>query len=173
MSGSDSSASPTARTRQAFSTERVTGIVGHEHRHRLVLFPFVPYAISLSLSVSYREMRRSKIPMLRARARIAFEANCLILKELGEKFSSAAVMADMGNMTLEEVDRAYSRVTDESRRRQSIGLAGPVTGKSEVTKIIDLRLGFSQQSNSINTPKNHCIAEEALHQVASYTCASH
>ena len=94
-------------------------MIGHEFRDQLVLLPFVPYAVSLSLSVVYREMRRSKIPMYRARARNALEANCRILENLGQIFWSAAVMASMGNLTLKELDRVYSNVTDaESRKHQ-------------------------------------------------------
>jgi hypothetical protein len=103
-------------------------MVGHEYCHQLVLFPFVPYAVSLSLSVNYREMRRSKIPMFRARARIAFEANCGILKQLGKIFWTAAVMAEMGSKTLEEVDRVYSQVTDETRRKQSVAILASTNG---------------------------------------------
>lgn len=67
--------------------------------------------------------------MSRARARIAFEANCGILKQLGEMFWSAAVMAEMGSMTLKEVDRVFSQVIDESRRKQSVAILAPSNGK--------------------------------------------
>lgn len=92
-------------------------MAGHEFRDQLVLLPFVPYAISLSLSVNYREMRRSKIPMSRSRAKIAFEANCQILERLGEIFWSAAAMAEMGNLTLKELDRVYAQVADADPRK--------------------------------------------------------
>ncbi|KAJ9660429.1 hypothetical protein H2198_002547 [Neophaeococcomyces mojaviensis] len=108
---------PSARIRQAFSTDKVTAMAGHEFRDQLVLLPFVPYAISLSLSVNYREMRRSKIPMSRSRAKIAFEANCQILERLGEIFWSAAAMAEMGNLTLKELDRVYAQVADADPRK--------------------------------------------------------
>lgn len=67
--------------------------------------------------------------MSRARARISFEANCGILKQLGEIFWSAAVMAEMGDKILKEVDRVYSQVTDETRRKQSVAILAPTNGK--------------------------------------------
>lgn len=93
-------------------------MVGNECYKQLVLLPFVPYAVSLSLSVVYRDLRHSKIPMHRARSRKALEANCRILESLGEIFWSAAAMANMGNLTLKELDRVYSTVSDEARRKK-------------------------------------------------------
>ncbi|EXJ73418.1 uncharacterized protein A1O5_03178 [Cladophialophora psammophila CBS 110553] len=116
--GDNGAFGPTApRTRQILSAERATAMVGHEFRDQLVLLPFVPYAVSLSLSVNYRELRRSKIPMYRSRARNALEMNCRILETLGEIFWSAAVMADMGNVTLKELDRVYANVAGTELRK--------------------------------------------------------
>jgi hypothetical protein len=94
-------------------------MMGHEIQEQLVLLPFVPYSVSLSLSVAYRDMRRSKIQMHRARARDILEANCRVLENLGEVFWSAEAMAEMGKKTLKELDRVYWNATDpESVRKQ-------------------------------------------------------
>jgi hypothetical protein len=111
--------SATERTRQALSSERITTLVGGENHDQLVMSPFVPYAVSLSLSLNYREMRRSKVPLLRSRARLAFEVNCNTLQQLGSIFMSAASIAEIGLRTLKEVDRVYLQVLDDSRRKST------------------------------------------------------
>lgn len=94
-------------------------MISQEYKAHLVLFPFIPYAVTLSLSVNYRSMRRSKIPMSRARARVGFEANTRILKHLGTIFWSASTMATMADTMLKELDRVYAQVTEsESRKNQ-------------------------------------------------------
>lgn len=132
------------RTRQALSSERVTTIVGVENYDHLVLFPFVPYAVSLSLSLNYREMRRSKIPVLRSRARLAFEVNCNTLKRLGSTFVTAASMAEIGLKTLKEVDRVYLQVLDDSRVRSmgNAGTANTVACQSHLADSVVPRLEF-------------------------------
>lgn len=104
-------------------------MMGQECGDLVTLFPFVPYSVSLCLSVAYRELRRSKISLSRARARLAFEENCHILDRLGVIFSQAATMADMGRATLAELDRVYNNIVDSSRRKQSVHQALPHGGK--------------------------------------------
>jgi hypothetical protein len=104
--------------RQSRSASQVTVIVSQDGWGQLVLLPWVPYAVSLSLSVAYREMRRTKIPLYRARARGHLQENCSILERLGETFSFASTMAEMGKSTLHEMDRVYS-VVKESRQRKT------------------------------------------------------
>lgn len=108
--------STASRTRQSHAAEKITAIVSHEPHGHLSLFPFVPYAVSLSLSVAYREIRRSKVPMYRSRAQNAMEANCSLLADLGEIFWSAEAMAELGNMVLKELSRVYSDVANADIR---------------------------------------------------------
>lgn len=103
--------------RQSLASLRVSSTVSRELRNQLVLFPFVPYAISLSLSIAYREMRHSKISMHRARARDQVQTNCGILSELGDIFWSASTMAEIGKLTLKEMDRVVAIVASSERRR--------------------------------------------------------
>jgi hypothetical protein len=98
--------------RQTLSASRVTSIVGHEFRDQLSFFPFVPYAVSLSLSVVYREMRQSKVPMYRTRAQVSTLENCKVLDGLKDIFWTAAVMADMAHATLTELNRVHSMIFD-------------------------------------------------------------
>ena len=55
--------------------------------------------------------------MNRARARAQFQKNCDVLSELGDIFSSALTMAEMGKSTLKEMDRVFSVVAASEQRR--------------------------------------------------------
>lgn len=91
-------------------------MVGQEFRDRLSLFPFVPYAVSLSLSVSYRELRHSIIPMYRTRAQVSMKDNCDVLDGLKDIFWTAAVMADLAHVTLTQLERVHSILTNAPPR---------------------------------------------------------
>ena len=62
--------------------------------------------------------------MYRARAQVDLTANCRVLENLGKVFWSALVMADMGNLTLRELDKVY---TDAQQRRNRDSLQNPPT----------------------------------------------
>ncbi|KAF4331631.1 transcription factor [Fusarium beomiforme] len=76
--------------------------------------PFVPYAVCLALSVEYRKMRHSRLPMFRARAMHAFKRNCEMLRKFGDYFWSANVVAGLGERVLKEMERAANTLTRES-----------------------------------------------------------
>jgi hypothetical protein len=114
--------SSTSYLRQSLSSLRVTATICRESRDQLVLFPFVPYAVSLSLSIAYREMRYNKVSMYRARARAQFQKSCDALEELGEVFWSASTMAEMGKATLREMDRVFSTVAASEQQRVYQGI---------------------------------------------------
>ncbi|KAF2002089.1 hypothetical protein P154DRAFT_431661 [Amniculicola lignicola CBS 123094] len=92
-------------TRQSLSATRITAIFAEESRDELIILPIVPYAISLSLRVAYRELRFTKIPMLRTRARKQLLANCAILREFGDIFWSTTYLADLAEETVRELDK--------------------------------------------------------------------
>ena len=76
--------------------------------------PFIPYAVSLALSVEYRKMRHSRLPMFRARAMNAFRRNCEMLRDFGDYFWSANVVANLGERVLKEMERAATTLTKEA-----------------------------------------------------------
>jgi hypothetical protein len=98
------------KIRESLSADRINLIIADEFYHRIPLLPVVPYALSLSLGVAYRELRRSKVPMYRTRAKAALRTNCTLLGELGDLFWSAGVMARMGEQVLEEMERAIDSI---------------------------------------------------------------
>lgn len=71
----------------------------------------MPYAVSLALSVEYRKMRHSRLPMFRSRAMHAFNRNCEMLRKYGEYFWSASVVAGLGERVLKEMERAANTLT--------------------------------------------------------------
>jgi hypothetical protein len=105
----DTQRSSVSYLRQSLSTSTLSSTIGRELQE-LVLFPFVPYAVSLALSISYREMRHGKVSLHRARARTQFQTISDALSGLKETFRSAATTADMGKKLLKEMDRVVSTV---------------------------------------------------------------
>ncbi|KAF7552516.1 hypothetical protein G7Z17_g4280 [Cylindrodendrum hubeiense] len=82
-------------------------------RDNLSPVPFIPYAVSLALSVEYRKMRHSRLPMFRSRAMHAFKRNCEMLRDFGDYFWSANVVAGLGERVLKEMERAATNITKE------------------------------------------------------------
>lgn len=93
-------------SRRSLSADRITELVRDELRDRLSYMPIIPYAVSLSLSVMYRKMRYSQIPMFRERGLRGFEANTKLLKQLGETFWSARTTGEMAERVLQEMGKA-------------------------------------------------------------------
>ncbi|EPE32905.1 hypothetical protein GLAREA_05917 [Glarea lozoyensis ATCC 20868] len=119
----DPHSSSPSLTRQTLASLHLTTTTTLSHLYTLTLFPFIPYAISLSLSIAYRRMRHSKIAMYRARAQKEIQATSLILEQLGEFFWSAGMMAKMGLETVREVERVAVAVVgrEGSRLRSEVG----------------------------------------------------
>jgi hypothetical protein len=66
--------------------------------------------------------------MYRARARSQLVNNCKILKEVGEYFWSASMMAEMGELTLREMEKVFSKVASSRQQRRELGSSSrPVT----------------------------------------------
>ncbi|KAF2651394.1 hypothetical protein K491DRAFT_719881 [Lophiostoma macrostomum CBS 122681] len=93
--------------RKQLAASMINAILAGETAGDLVLLPFVPYAMSLALSVSYERMRHSKVPTQRSRARTEFQASCAWLEQLGEYSYKASCMAALGKATLGEMERVF------------------------------------------------------------------
>lgn len=102
---------PSANARRSLAAERIACSVP---RDCLSPLPFVPYAVSLALSVEYRKMRHSRLPMFRARAMNAFRRNCQVLRKFGDYFWSANVVAELGERVMKEMERASTTLTKEA-----------------------------------------------------------
>lgn len=115
--------------RQGLSSSQILSALSNGKHSYIIMFHFVPYAASLSLSVAYREMRHSKIPIQRAHARDRFQSCCGIPQRLSGSFLSAFTMAQMSTATLQELDRVLSSVARVEQ--QSLGVQNPCTGGSK------------------------------------------
>ncbi|PNY25841.1 Uncharacterized protein TCAP_04202 [Tolypocladium capitatum] len=102
---------PSANARRSLAAERIACAVPRDH---LSPMPFVPYAVSLALSVEYRKMRHSRLPMFRARSMNSFKRNCELLRNFGDYFWSANVVAGLGERVLKEMERAATTLTREA-----------------------------------------------------------
>ncbi|OTA90959.1 hypothetical protein M434DRAFT_359361 [Hypoxylon sp. CO27-5] len=105
---------PATNSRRSLAADRITSIVGQEFLGQLSYLPIIPYGVSLSLSVSYRKMRHSNVPMFRSRGKQAFIANTTLLKSLDDTFWTAKTMVAMAEQVLQEMDKAVASITQET-----------------------------------------------------------
>ncbi|KAH7364392.1 hypothetical protein BKA65DRAFT_491203 [Rhexocercosporidium sp. MPI-PUGE-AT-0058] len=118
-SWADPERSSTAFLRQSLSTSVLSSTFGRTPQDQFILFPFIPYAMSLSMSIAYREMRHSKLPIHRARSRGQFQTICDALSGLEGIFWSASTTSEMGKKLLKEMDRVFSTVSSSENMRSN------------------------------------------------------
>ncbi|EEA24879.1 hypothetical protein TMatcc_007978 [Talaromyces marneffei ATCC 18224] len=102
--------------RQIYAASKINSILEQDiqnHNSLLIFLPFIPYAVSLSLSISYNQMRHTKVAMYRSRAREELQSTCDLLERLGTHFYVASAMASMGKATVAELDRVSENVLRE------------------------------------------------------------
>jgi hypothetical protein len=106
-------------------------------------------------------MRNTKIPLYRARARAHLQENCGILERLGETFSSASTMAEMGRSTLHEMDRVYSAVKESRQRKIQRDRRN---GAVEIRSTRDITPVDAANEHGLPTPSVHyaCIADDVI-----------
>jgi hypothetical protein len=148
----ESNPSSASCVRQSLSAAKVTSIVGDEYHNQLSLLPMVPYAVSLSLRVCYRDLRLSKAPMLRTRARKQLLRNCTILRELGEIFWSAVVMVELAEKTICEMDKVYSTMAS-AQQHETNNEATVTTRTDEAVSNIE-NGGATDQNSPWKQPSN-------------------
>ncbi|KAL2808443.1 hypothetical protein BJX63DRAFT_436117 [Aspergillus granulosus] len=140
--------------RQSLSTSRVTYIVGEEFRNKLSLFPFIPYAVALALRASYHNLHQSKAAIFRDRARKQFNANCQILRQLGDDFYSASLMADLAERLINETARQED---GDARGNQEINAPCPPDDAPLEARTDLWGQGDSMQCPDLNEARSHDI----------------
>ncbi|KAF7874346.1 hypothetical protein EAF04_003018 [Stromatinia cepivora] len=148
--------------RQSLSTSILSSTTPHELQEQLVLFPFVPYAISLSLSIAYREMRHNKLPVHRMRARGHFQASCRLLEGLEGKYLTAANAANMGKKMLREIDRVFSAVSSEHKTTAS---------QQDVNPNTDVSLPLNDHNTATTNTENQFVAPNSSTQMTNPSIA--
>ncbi|RAL05045.1 transcription factor domain-containing protein [Aspergillus ibericus CBS 121593] len=91
-------------TRQGLAAIRIHSIAATECSQVLPPLPIVPYALTLSMGVSYQQFRSSKLITHLDRARTSLEACCTLLEGLGVYWYSAEAMARLGRKALHQID---------------------------------------------------------------------
>ncbi|KAH6709444.1 hypothetical protein BKA61DRAFT_614263 [Leptodontidium sp. MPI-SDFR-AT-0119] len=155
--------SSTAFLRQSLSTSILSSTFGRAPQDQLVLFPFIPYAMSLSMSIAYREMRHSKLPIHRARSRSQFQTICDALSGLQGIFWSASTTAEMGKKLLKEMDRVFSTVSTSENMRlhqhTSSNTNNAVAGIRHPTPRIASQNGAALTNSDIHQPPDLSIQD--------------
>jgi len=90
--------------RQGLAAVRINSIVASECSQDLPPLPVVPYALSLSMGVSYQQFRSSKLITHFDRAKRGLEACCTLLEGLGTYWYSAEAMARLGRKALHHIE---------------------------------------------------------------------
>lgn len=109
--------------RQGLAAIRIHSIVASECRGNLPPLPIVPYAITLSMGVSYRQLRSSKLVTHFDRAKASLEACCSLLEDLSPQWYSAEAMARLGRKALHQIDYEHQR-----HPAPEISVSRPTTG---------------------------------------------
>lgn len=168
----ESPRSSAAYVRQTLSAGRVAAIVCEDLDEHISLLPIVPYAVSLSLRVFYRDLRLSKATIFRVRARKQLMLSCNILRKLGNIFASAIVMADLVEEAVQEVDRLHESMlpsqipgTDQGHTDtgQSLSVSQPVPQNSSgVREQVGLRSGWDTLRTSRAHSVDNCLLDPSL-----------
>lgn len=95
--------------------------------------PFVPYALALSLSVSYRKMRYSKIPLYRLRGKTRFKEVVALLRKLSDTFTCARVNAGLGEAILQEMDKTAKGLVSSGAATAAGAAAANANGSTTTT----------------------------------------
>lgn len=110
---------PNLNARRSLSADRIVDLVSSslaspDSSDSVGMLPFTPYAVALSLSVAYRKMRYSKVPMYRMRGKTRFKEIVALLKTLGEVYTCARVNAGLGEAILREMDKIAKELASSS-----------------------------------------------------------
>ncbi|KIH93853.1 hypothetical protein SPBR_05576 [Sporothrix brasiliensis 5110] len=96
--------------RRSHSSDRIVWVT---QTQPICLFPYVPYAVSIALSVQYKKMRYSRTPLFRTRARIGFKDIVALLRSMGDVFMNARVNAALGESIWRQMEKTASTLARE------------------------------------------------------------
>ncbi|EJU05414.1 hypothetical protein DACRYDRAFT_29109, partial [Dacryopinax primogenitus] len=94
-----------SRILQSLSALRIVKISNEENLAQLPPIPVIPYALTLSMTVSYRQYREAKLQMHRMRFRADWERAHRALAALGNQWWSAEALAKLGQHAMERIER--------------------------------------------------------------------
>lgn len=108
--------------RETLSAANIAFVIGTEFRENISHMPFVPYALSLSLRVFYRELRfSSKSPFTRNRARKQLLNACTLLRDsFASNFPATIKVAELAEQTVKEMEKVYNTILQQQGRSRSV-----------------------------------------------------
>lgn len=122
------STSTPSYTRQALSALRIQTIISKECPQNLPPLPIVPYAVSLALSVAYRQLRHSRLITHRNRAKSDLSSCCDLLESMSSRWWSASAMARLGRKALQNFDADTHRRQKEATTNRKATPTHPARG---------------------------------------------
>ncbi|KAK4102410.1 hypothetical protein N658DRAFT_495117 [Parathielavia hyrcaniae] len=141
--------------RRSYSADRILDIV---RDYKLSPFTFVPYALTLSLSVAYRKWRFSQLPMFRTRGGSDFKKVLPVLQSMADIWSSARINGQLGQAVMLKLDRGEILGRKRSERLAEAGKAcqgrtssepePPATG--ELNRVIDGQGGANTSAQNFS-----------------------
>ncbi|KAJ5782207.1 transcriptional regulator family: Fungal Specific TF [Penicillium paradoxum] len=147
--------------RQGLAAVRIHSLVASECADDLPPLPIVPYSITLSMGVSYRQLRSSRLITHLDRAKASLKACRSLLEDLSRYWYSAEAMARLGQKALDQIqNQPHSSRADpvhpqrevvESPYRHS-NTGGSASGRQETINFIshdnDSHRAKRQRNNS-------------------------
>ena len=127
------SASTPSRTvssvRQRLATFSVVTIITENYPRDLAPLPIIPYALSLALSVAYKQFRQTGLITTRLRAARELDTRCKLLEKVSKMWISAITMTDLGKRALRKAKRVYPVLNNPSEvSNLPISAAEPANG---------------------------------------------
>ena len=96
--------------------------------HALHPFPIIVYAISLALSISYQQLRYSRLSSEQEESRQDFHTGCDILQELRRKWESADEVASLAHRISSVLDQVPCRDMLQASRSDQMERVGSFAG---------------------------------------------
>lgn len=88
--------------RRSHSSDRILDVTSD---YKLSPMPFIPYALSLSLSVAYRKWRFSKLPVFKTRGKADFQKVLAVLRDFGKIWGNAYLSVKLGDAVVRNLER--------------------------------------------------------------------
>ncbi|KAI9368938.1 hypothetical protein BJX61DRAFT_536834 [Aspergillus egyptiacus] len=162
-----------SHTRQGLAAVRVYSLVATECAQNLPPLPIVPYAVALSMGVSYHQFRSSKIITHTDRAKRGLQECCTLLEDLGVRWYAAEAMARLGRKALRQIEETDNQNDQPSQgsvtaapSRDSEGLDNISSAQSQDILPANIRLpsysGGNQHSSGGDLPAAEAITTRQL-----------
>lgn len=135
--------------RRSHSADRILDVIKD---YKLSPMPFIPYALTLSLSVAYRKWRFSVLPMFRTRGGADFKRVLPALQAMGGIWSSARINGQLGEAVMlkldqSEINRKRAKRTAEAARANQDQNAGAAEAEKGARTERDAAAGTNPPSS--------------------------